>query len=109
MKAELEAIRKAWDPGEPETKNVDSNRDEDKARKLSDRYVENHPEEFEELRELTEPQCVQAVEVFRAAGLEDSEWRTQAWLFHAFEPQNLTGVHHSVLRVPNAPRESKDA
>lgn len=105
MKAELEAIRKAWDPGDPETKQLKGKRDEDKTRKLSDKYVEDHPEEFEELRNLSEPDCVNALEVFRAAGLEDSEWRVQAWLFHAFEPQNIGGEHHSILRVANAPSE----
>ena len=107
MKPELEAIRKAWDPGDPETKNVEAKRDENKTRRLADKYVQDHPGEFEELANLSEPDCVKALEVFRSAGLEDSEWRVQVWLFHAFEPQNIGGEHHSVLRVPNA--KSEDA
>lgn len=101
MRKELEAIRDAWDPGDPETKNTKSSRDEEKTRQLADKYVKAHPEEFAELKDLSEPECVKALEVFRAAGMEESEWKVQAWLFHRFEPQKIGGQHDSVVRVAN--------
>jgi tRNA A37 N6-isopentenylltransferase MiaA len=101
MNKDLKAVKDAWDPGDPETKNVKAKRDEDKVRALSDAYVEAHPDEFAELREMTQEQCVQALEVFRAAGMEDSEWKVQAWLFHHFEPQNIGGEYKATVRISN--------
>lgn len=100
MNADLEAIREAWDPGDPETKNADSQRDEDRTRTLADAYVAAHPDKFTEFADLSQEQCVQALEVFRAAAMEESEWTVQVWLFHRFEPQNIGGAHHSIVRIP---------
>jgi hypothetical protein len=100
MNDKLQAIKDAWDPGDPETKNVDAKRDEDKTRKLADAYVKANPDEFTELAEMSEDDCVKALEVFRAAGMEDSEWKVQAWLFHKFEPRNIGGTYEAKVRVP---------
>lgn len=97
----LKDIRDAWDPGDPHTKNVDSKRDEDKARKLADAYVKANPDEFTELADMTIEQCVQAIDVFRAAGMEDSQWRVEAWLFHKYEPQQVGGTYEAKVRLHN--------
>lgn len=89
----LKAIRDAWD------KTTGGGRDEDEARALADAYVAEHPDEFTELATMTLEQCVESVEVFRAAGFADSQWRVEAWLLHHFEPQNIGGTVAPTVRV----------
>ena len=92
MNKELQAIQDAMDKS--------SGRDRDKAVKLADKYVSDHPDEFNELRDLSIEACVQAVEVFRAAGLTESEQRVEAWLLHKFEPQTIGGLAQPTVRIP---------
>jgi len=96
---DLAAIEEAWDPGDPETKNVDSKRDEAKARQLADDYVEAHPDEFVNLKDRSLEDCVKMVDVFRAAGLEEERLKVEAWLLHRFEPQNIGGTYEAKLRT----------
>lgn len=93
MNADLQAVKDAWD------KDSGGGRDEDKARELADAYVEAHSDEFEPLRDLSLDECVKAVDVFRAAGMETDQWRIEAWLLHAYEPQNIGGTYEAKLRV----------
>ena len=93
MNAELEAIKDSWD------KATGDGRDEDGTRKACDAYVAAHPDEFTELTDMTLEQCVDAVSVFRNASLEESQWRTEVWLLHRFEPQQIGGSYQPVLRI----------
>lgn len=89
----LEAIRDAWD------KDTGGGRDEEAARTAADAYVKDHPDEFTELADMTLEQCVQAVDVFRAANMVDSQWRVEAWLLHHYEPQNIGGAAAPTVRI----------
>ena len=93
--SDLDAIRDAWD------KETGDGRDEESARALADEYVAEHPEEFAELENLTLEQCVQAIDAFRAAGLDKSVWRIETWLLHRYEPQNIGGTYAPQVRIPN--------
>ena len=99
MNAELEAIRFAWD------KNTGDGRDEDGTRAMCDAYVEAHPEQFTELRNMSLEQCVQALSVFRAAGMETSQWEVETWLLHRYEPQQIGGDVQATVRIPGLRRE----
>lgn len=99
MNAELEAIKDSWD------KNTGDGRDEDGTRALCDAYVEAHPEQFTELANMSLEECVQALSVFRAAGMEESQWKVEVWLLHRFEPQTIGGVARATVRIPGLRRE----
>lgn len=90
---ELQAIRDTWD------KDVGEGRDEAQARALADEYVSNHPEYFTELSSKSVHELVRAVEVFREAGMEDEQWRVEAWLLHNYEPQQIGGVAEPQVRI----------
>ena len=92
MNKELEAIREAMDKT--------SGRDRDKAVALADKYVAAHPEEFAELQDMPLEACVQAVEVFRAAGMTESEQRVETFLLHKYEPQQVGGLAKPQVRTP---------
>lgn len=92
MNSELEAIRDAWD------KTTGDGRDE-VARELADAYVADHEDQFASLRDMSLEQCVQALDVFRAAGMEEEQWRVEAWLLHRFEPQNIGGAAEAKVRL----------
>ena len=113
MNNELQAISDAWD------KSVGEGRDENEARRLADRYVEAHPEQFAVLATLTQEQCVQAIDVLRdqpnnnlapvvcatilGADATPSDWfRIQVWLWHRYEPQNIGGEVEAKLRIPTS-------
>lgn len=96
MNAALQKIRDAWD------KDIDPGREEERTREVADAYVKKHPDEFAELEEKSQAECVESLEAFRAAGLEDGEWRVQAWLFHRYQPQNIGGDYIGEVRIiPN--------
>lgn len=95
MNADLEAIKDAWD------KETGDGREEDKTRELADSYVDANSEQFEALRDLTLEDCVKAVDVFRAAGMKDEQWRVEAWLLHAYEPQTIGGTYQAKVRLTN--------
>lgn len=92
MNSELQAIKDAWDT---ETGN---GRDPN-ARTLADQYVKNHPDQFEDYKELTLPECVKALEVFRDAGMESEQWKVETWLLHRYEPQNIGGTYQAQVRL----------
>lgn len=94
MNSELEAIKDAWD------KRTGTGRDEDGTRAMCDAYVAAHPEQFDSLREMSLEQCVNALSVFRQAGMEEEQWRVEAWLLHHFEPQHIGGPMQAVVRIP---------
>lgn len=87
----LQDIEDAWAAGAGEIGNV---------RSLADAYVAEHPDEFKELSGLSIEQLVQAVDVFRAAGLTESLQRVETWLFHHFEAQNIGGPASVTVRNP---------
>lgn len=104
MSTELEAIRNAWD------KDVGKGREEDGTRSLADKYVAKHPDQFTALQDLSQEQCVQAIDVLRdqpdnafapvlktALGVDD--WFVvQVWLWHRFEPQVIGGIAEPKVR-----------
>lgn len=98
MKDEFAAIADAMD------KKTGGGRDAAKARQLADAYVAANPGEFSSYEGKSERELVQAVDVFRAAGMDDDMWRVKTWLLHQFEPQNIGGEAQSRVRVvPAAP------
>jgi hypothetical protein len=91
--ATLQDIQDAWVNDETHT------RDEALTRSLADEYVAAHPEEFTELATLSVEELVQAVDVFRAANLTQSQYRVEAWLWHHFEPQTIGGSAQPQIRL----------
>lgn len=94
MNAELEAIKDSW------SKETGAGRDEDGTRALCDAYVEAHPEQFNSLSEMSLEQCVTALSTFRAAGMEEEQWKVEVWLLHHFEPQTIGGPIKAQVRIP---------
>ncbi|OBF77104.1 hypothetical protein [Mycolicibacterium fortuitum] len=93
MTPELEAIRDAMD------KASGDGRDQTEAVALADAYVAAHPDEFAYLATMSIESCVAFIDVFRAQGDEDSQWRVEAWLLHHFEPQTIGGTVEAKVRV----------
>lgn len=71
------------------------------ARELATAYVAAHPDEFAEYSAMAESaeteqaaiqSVVHAVEVFRAAGLLESQYRAEAWHLHTWDPQDIGGA-----------------
>lgn len=93
LNAGLEEIRQAWDKTDGE------GRDEALARSLSDQYVADNPALFDGWEATDEDDLIQALETFRNAGMENEEWKVQAWLFHRFKPRNIGGVYQSEIRT----------
>ena len=96
MNKELAAIRDAQD------KATGDGRDLDKAVALSDAYIAAHPDQFTDYHDMTLQDAVKAVDVFRAAGMDEAEWRLQAWIFHRFEFQNIGGTTAPTVRFTAA-------
>jgi hypothetical protein len=94
MNDELKAIKDAVDA------EVGDGADFDSARSLADAYVQANPDEFKELADKGIPELVRAVDALRAGGLEESQWRVEAWLLHRFEPQNIGGASQPTVRIP---------
>jgi hypothetical protein len=90
----LDEIHDAWD------KATGDGRDEDQTRALADAYVAEHPDEFANLRDLSQEDLVKAIDVFRAAGFETDVQRIQTWLWHRFEPQAIGGPLRQTIRFP---------
>lgn len=81
--------------------------DIDRARELSTAYVKANPQEFEDFRawgtdESARKQTVQAVEVFRAAGMRAQWARAEAWHFATWEPLNIGGEVQPTIRLMNS-------
>lgn len=94
MNKELSAIRDAMD------KTTGGGRDREGAVALADKYVAAHPDEFAEFADMSLEDCVKAVEVFRAAGMAESEQRVETWLLYKFAPQTIGGPITPVVRNP---------
>lgn len=92
--AKLQKIKDAWD------KEVGPGREEERTREQARAYVKAHPAEFTELEQLTEDEAVKALEVFRDAGYEESEWRVQTWLFATYPPKQIGSTFGPVIDLP---------
>jgi len=90
MQETLENIKAAWE-GSP--------RNAELAVSLSDDYVAANPELYVDYEEKTTKECVEALEVFRDAGMETQMWQAQAWIFHRFEFQNIGGEAQAQVRI----------
>lgn len=102
MQADLKAIRDAWDPGDPETKNAKAKRDDAKVRKLADKYVaSNSAKLYKGWDALPLELLVQMVDKARADGDEERVWQVETYLLHRFEPQNIGGGAEARIRMPN--------
>ena len=73
---------------------------DDDVRALCDAYVAAHPEQFTEHENMSLEECVTAVSVFRAAGMEEAQWRVETWLLRNFMPQDIGGVAKAIVRIP---------
>jgi hypothetical protein len=93
MHEDLENLRDAWSPENKEDRN------ETLARSLADQIVADHPEWYEDYGSLTLEQLVTTVEVFRSAGMENEQWKVEAYLLHKFAPQNIGGEYQAQLRI----------
>ncbi|AVO21432.1 hypothetical protein PBI_NILO_34 [Mycobacterium phage Nilo] len=91
MDSQLEAIRDAASPG--------PGRNLEQARDLADAFVAAHPELYPGWEDKTVHEAVSAVEILRAAGLEEEAWRAEAWILHRWEPQNIGGPAQATIRV----------
>lgn len=94
MDKELEAVKDAMD------KSTGDGRDRDKAVQLADAYVAAHPETFAGLDKFDLPLLVELVSQKRNAGDAQGEWELEAWLLHAYLPQEIGGEYRPQLRVP---------
>jgi hypothetical protein len=94
MNSELEAIKDSWD------KETGDGRDEDGTRAACDAYVAAHPDQFTSLETMSLDACVQALSVFRQAGMEEEQWKVEVWLLHHFEPQQIGGPMEARVRLP---------
>lgn len=97
MNAELAAIKDAVD------KSTGDGRDLAKAQQLAKSYVEAHPEEFTDYQawgndDAAREKTVQAVDVFRAAGMDEAQWRAEAWHLFSWEPPNIGGTFQPAIR-----------
>lgn len=93
MDADLEAIKNAMDKDRP------GGRDRDLAVTLADAYVTANPGTFTDLDGKTLIECVEAVDVLRNAGWEESQWVAEAWLLHKFESQHIGAEFQAQVRV----------
>jgi hypothetical protein len=93
MHETLESMKDAWD------NDTGGGRNEALTRSLADQFVASNPGLFTDHLSLTQAQCVSAIDVFRAANMEEELLRMQAWLFHRFEPKNIGGEMADVIRV----------
>lgn len=104
MNSELQAIKEAWEqrPAAGEASSgpdgVARSERDNKVVTLADKYVADHPEEFDGFKERSLESIVEALELCRLAGMEDDEWRLQVWIFHRFEFQNIGGPAQAQVR-----------
>ncbi|MEW2478737.1 hypothetical protein AB0876_04025 [Mycobacterium sp. NPDC049093] len=94
MNPELEAIKDALD------KTTGDGRDMDHVRALADAYVAAHPDQFTSLQTMERDQCIAAIDVFRAAGMEEDQWRVEAWIQHRWDPMQIGGPVTAKVRIP---------
>jgi hypothetical protein len=94
LSPKLEAIRDCMN------KHTGDGRDHPKAVKLAEAYVKANPDMFASFKDLSLEDCVKSVSVFRAAGMEEEEWRVETYLLAKFEPQSIGGEYHPTVRLP---------
>lgn len=99
MNAELEAIKDAATPDNPDT---GEGMDLETARNLADAYVAANPDQFEKYATMTVVDLANAVTLLREAGLVEDQWMAETWLLHRYEPQNIGGVVEPQIRVAGA-------
>lgn len=92
---DLKNIRDAMD------ENTGDGRDHPGAIALADECVAKYPDVFSSFKDMTLEQCVQAVDVFRAANMFDDQWRVETWLLHNFHPQVIGGGANVQVRIAN--------
>lgn len=87
----IAAITDAWD------KETGDGRDEAGVRKSAAAYVKAHPEEFIDLKDITEAQAIALIDVYRQVPLPDQVDRVQVFMWATFakrhigiDPVNLT-------------------
>lgn len=90
MNEELSAIKDSMDA-----------LDFDKARELGKSYVAAHPDEFNDFADMAIESVVQAVDVFRAAGMLDNQYRAEAWHLNTWPPQIIGGNTGPVFQNSN--------
>jgi hypothetical protein len=94
---ELDAILAALEA------NGDAPGEIDKARDLSAKYVQAHPDEFADFaawgtgQDALE-QTVRACETFRTSGMREMWARAEAWHFYTWEPQQIGGNVQPTVR-----------
>ena len=100
MIEELEDIKAIWEA---------SPRDEGLVRRLSDDFVNENPELFEEHRSwgLDDTKAVEAIELARANEDEQSVWITQVWLFHHFMPKQIGSDGVAEVQLRNSEEEDQ--
>lgn len=100
----LIAIKDAWDV------DTGAGRDPVQARLLSDQYIANNQGYYaNDYAGVDLADLVQRLEVFRAAGMPNDEWRVQVWIWSNFEPQNIGGEYRPTLRNPGSDLPGNDA
>ena len=88
MQSELQEIKDAVESGDVEG-----------ARNLSDAFVSENPSLFADMQTKNVEELVSAIDVFRAAAMEENQWQVEAWLLHHYEPQNIGGPADATVRV----------
>ena len=88
MQDSLQAIKDQVEAGDVEA-----------ARTLADEYVSDNPSLFTDMQTKNVEELVTAIDVFRAAAMEDNQWQVEAWLLHHYEPQNIGGPADATVRV----------
>lgn len=94
MNAELAAIRDALDKT--------TGRDMAEVVTLADAYIAAHPDQFTSLQTMDRDQCVAAIDTFRAAGMEEDQWRVETWIQHRWLPMNIGGPVAAEVRIPGS-------
>lgn len=88
MQTELQDIKDAVESG-----NVEH------ARSLADTFVSENPSLFADMQTKNIEELVSAIDVFRAAAMEENQWQVEAWLLHHYEPRNIGGPADATVRV----------
>lgn len=94
MNKELEAIKDAW------SKDTGDGRDRDATVALCDAYVAANPDLYAGLDKFDLPTLVTLLSNRRDAGDDEGAWNVEAYLIHAYEPQQIGGEYKAQTRIP---------
>jgi hypothetical protein len=83
---ELSAIFDHWD------KETGGGRDDAAARAASKAYVDSHPEEFVDVKDLDEDSCIRLIDVYRAAEIPAQVNRVQVFMWATFAKRFIGDV-----------------